>query len=147
MSETKNLQVTQPHIPGGDPLVSTKKVLKNLSKSQEILEYLEFDPIVELVSKYKELEALCNWHERWRIGEIQPISANGRARNYSPTAHAEIYDRLLKVSEQLLRYKYGRIPETLEIQHKEIPPFVVNLSREGDTYSLNEKGEASDDYI
>jgi hypothetical protein len=49
-----------------------------------------------------------------------------------------LYDRQLRVGEQLLRYGYGRVPEVVQIEEKRIEPLVVNLTKEGDTFIINE---------
>lgn len=107
-------------------------------RSQQKLHELKFDPIEQLVDKYMKLEAELAYQEAIRAGTIVPLSATGKPRPYNPEVHMAIYDRLVAVSEKLLRYKYGRVPETSVIENREKPPLVINLSKEGEKFVINE---------
>ena len=82
-------------------------------KSVLRLRQLQYDPIGELVEKYRKLEAELEYQEKLRSGEIVELNAQGKPRSYRAEIHHAIYDRLIAVSDKLMRYKYGRVPETI----------------------------------
>jgi hypothetical protein len=100
------------------------------------LDDLKFDPIRELVEKYRKLEGELEYQEKVRSNEIVPLTATGKIRWYNPETHMGIYDKLLNTGDKLLRYYYGRVPETIQIEEKQAMPLVVNLTKEGDVYTI-----------
>jgi hypothetical protein len=54
-----------------------------------------------------------------------------------------IYDKQIAIAEKLLRYNYGRVPEISEEQQRAPMPLIVNLTKKGDTYIVN--NEVPDD--
>ena len=107
-------------------------------RSQQKLAELGFDPIEQLVQKYLQLEAEVAYQEAIREGTIVPLNAAGKPRAYNPEVHMALYDKMIAVSDKLLRYKYGRVPETTVIENKEKPPLVINLTKEGEKYIIND---------
>jgi hypothetical protein len=105
-------------------------------RSVSRLDDLKFDPIRELVEKYRKLEGELEYQEKVRSNEIVPLTATGKIRWYNPETHMGIYDKLLNTGEKLLRYYYGRVPETIHIEEKQAMPLVVNLTKEGDVYTI-----------
>lgn len=76
------------------------------------LEALGFNPIDQLVSTYVRLEEEIKRQEALRSGELKELTHTGRRRGYREETHFSLYDKLIAVSEKLLRYRYGRVPET-----------------------------------
>jgi hypothetical protein len=107
-------------------------------KSVVRLRQLQYDPIGELVEKYRKLEAELEYQEKLRSGEIVELNAQGKPRSYRAEIHHAIYDRLIAVSDKLMRYKYGRVPETVLIEEKKPLPLIVNLTKKGETYVVND---------
>jgi hypothetical protein len=107
-------------------------------KSVKRLNQLDFDPIKVLVDKYNQLEKEIEYQNKRRSGAIVELLPSGKPRSYSYEHHMALYDRQLRVGEQLLRYGYGRVPEVVQIEEKRIEPLVVNLTKEGDTFIINE---------
>lgn len=108
-------------------------------RSQLRLKHLGFDPIGELVKQYRQLELELEYQEGLRSGAIVELSAStGKAKAYRPEVHHAIYDKLIKVGEALLRYGYGRVPETTVVEEKRPMPLVVNLTKKGETYVIND---------
>jgi len=107
-------------------------------RSQKRLEVLNFDPIGTLVDQYRKLEEELVYCEKVRDGIIVPLNpATGKVRPYNAKLHMDIYDRLIKIGEALLRYGYGRVPETNVMETKRPMPLVVNLTKKGEIYQLN----------
>jgi hypothetical protein len=97
---------------------------------------LRFDPIKEIVLKYRKLEEELVYQEKVRNNEIIPMTATGRIRSYNAEVHMGIYDKLLNTGDKLLRYYYGRVPETTILEEKQVSPLIVNLTRDGEVYTI-----------
>ena len=49
------------------------------------------------------------------------------------------YDKLINIGDKLLRYGYGRVPETINIEDRRPSPLVINLTKKGDQYIVNDE--------
>jgi hypothetical protein len=107
-------------------------------RSVKRLENLGFDPIGELVATYRKLEEELVYYEGWRDGTIVPLTSTGKARSYVAEAHMALYDKRIKIGEALLRYGYGRVPENVDQSEKAPMPLIVNLTKKGEQYCVNE---------
>jgi hypothetical protein len=107
-------------------------------KSIRRLAQLDYDPIGELVDKYRKLEKEVERQEKIRDGLIVELTSTGKPRAYRAEIHHALYDKLIAVGDKLLRYKYGRVPETLEIKHDRPAAMVVQLTKAGETYTIGE---------
>lgn len=114
------------------------KPIENIPKSAAKLVSLNFDPIEKLVEQYTVLQKEIEYQEKLRNNEIIEVNAKGAVRTYRAEIHMSLYDKLINISEKLTRYGYGRVPETTIVEDKRIPPLVVQLTQEGDTYNINE---------
>ena len=136
---------TQPKMIGGRVL--GKPIYTNGGKrSVARLKYLGYDPIGELVTKYKELESELDRQKRIRNNEIVELTASGRPRSFNPETMMSIFDKQIAIAEKLLRYGYGRVPETNVDEAKPAMPLVVNLTKKGDTYVANDTTDEGDDF-
>lgn len=129
--------IKQPPIKGG-PIRGVSPFRAGTPRSYSRLKQLQFDPIEQLVIKYREIENEIEYQNKRRSGEIVELLPNGKLRPYSYEHHMALYDRLLRVGEQLLRYGYGRVPEVIQVEEKKVEPLVVNLTKKGETYVINE---------
>jgi hypothetical protein len=107
-----------------------------MDKSKIKLNSLGFDPIEQLVIQYEKLKKEVEYYEGWRDGTIVPLTSTGKTRTYNAEVHMAVYDRLIKISESLLRYGYGRVSETSIVENKNIAPLVINLHKEGEVYQI-----------
>jgi hypothetical protein len=129
--------IVQPEIKKGG-FGSKPNYKAGAKRSIQRLESLGFDPIKSLVENYQKLQEELVYHEKWRDGEIVPLTANGKVRSYNAETHMTIYDKLIKVGESLLRYGYGRVPENVDQSEKAPMPLIVNLTKKGEQYCVNE---------
>jgi len=123
----------QPKITGGG---GNRNFIGGSKRSICRLDDLKFDPIRELVEKYRRLEGELEYQEDVRANKIVPLTSTGKVRAYNAETHMVIYDKLLNTSEKLLRYYYGRVPETTIVEEKKALPLIVNLTRDGETYTI-----------
>jgi hypothetical protein len=85
------------------------------------------------VDTYRKLEGELAWWEGIRDGTIQDVmgldsKGEVRLRKYSFDAHMRIFEQLDRAADGLMRYAYGRVPETQIVENKARVPFVINLS-------------------
>jgi hypothetical protein len=109
------------------------------------LKDLGFDPIEALVHQYRFLEEQLQYYNDWRDNKIVPLTSTGKTKWYNEQTHMNLIDKMTAVSDKLLRYKYGRVPETNIIEDKMRSPLVINLTREGDTHVIGEYNDSDDE--
>ena len=101
-------------------------------ESRAKLKKLGFDPIEKLVNLYNKLEQENEFYCKLReVGQLQELDNMGepiRTVRYSHIAHTNILSQLEQVSSQLLRYRYARVPETINMESSKIPTLNINLT-------------------
>lgn len=113
-------------------------------RSIQRLAQLDFDPIGELVQKYRKIEKELELQEELREGRVVHLKPDGKARQYYADQHMAIYDKLLSVADKLLRYGYGRVPETSIVKNEAPPAFIVNLAKPGEQYVVAPEADEGD---
>lgn len=142
--------IKQPPLRGGRP-PGIPQFQAGGQKSVLRLRQLQYDPIGELVETYNKLKAELERQEKIRDGIIVELNSSGKPRAYRAEVHHAIYDKLIAIGDKLLRYGYGRVPETLLVEERKPQPLVVNLTKKGDTYVVNDEmpdailGDGSED--
>jgi hypothetical protein len=117
----------EPRMPEKYSPVRQERFPRGGLRSVARLSELRYDPIKELVNLYEKLRADNERYERWQRGDITPLDGNGNARRYSAQAHAAVREQMIRVGESLLRYGYGRVPETVNVESN-AAPLVINLA-------------------
>lgn len=139
--------ISQPPIPkrvvGED--TKTKRFFAGSKKSQIRLKQLYFDPIEELVNQYRLLSAEVDRQEKIRNREIIELTTTGKERAYRAEIHHALFDKMTKIAGELLRYGYGRVPELNVTENRAPASLVVNLTKKGDQYVVNEPEPVTDD--
>lgn len=130
--------IEQPKGKGGRP-PGIPQYSAGAKRSVARLENLRFDPIGELVDQYRRLQDELAYQEKLRSGAIVELGPTGKPRSYRAEIHMAIYDKLIAIGDKLLRYGYGRVPETLQIEETKAAPLVINLTKKGETYIINNK--------
>lgn len=102
------------------------------------LKNLGFDPIKELVDKYRDLENELTRQKKIRNSEIVELYPSGKPKAFNPELMLAIYDKQVAIAEKLLRYRYGRVPE-IEDAPKAPMPMIINLTQKGETYIINDE--------
>lgn len=136
-----NIPVAQPHLRGAPPRGDTKSRMnfeKGSRKSQLKLESLNFDPITELVIQYRKIQWEIAYQEKLRSQEIVELTGTGKPRAYRAEIHQTWYDKQIKIGESLLRYCYGRVPETVVLDNERPSSLIINLTPEGQVYKIGE---------
>lgn len=120
--------------------VSDKPIKYNSGSSTSVskLQQLHFDPIERLVATYIKLEDEIDRQERLRSGALKELMGNGKQRSYRQEDHFALYDKLINISEKLLRYRYGRVPEgDNQDKIRKAGALVVHLTKKDGVHQIN----------
>jgi hypothetical protein len=120
------------------------KYVAGAARSVGRLKALKFDPIGELVTKYRQLEDEVERQKLIRDGVIVELTSAGKPRSYRPEVHHALFDKQISIGEKLLRYAYGRVPDEGIETPKTPMPLIVNLTKKGETYIANESADTED---
>jgi len=119
-------------MPPNATLVDGNKILAGSRRSRKRLEELNFDPMQKLVRQYNELEAEDIFLKELRkVTAVVQHDARGKEIGkikYSAMYHVSVIAQMGKISEGLLRYGYGRIPESVTVNNDTDTPMVINLT-------------------
>jgi hypothetical protein len=137
-----DLTPTPAEQPKNHPGSGAPRWIAGAQRSVGRLKYLGYDPIGELVKKYKELDVELAHQQKLRSGEIVELNAYGKPRNFNPQVLMEIYDKQINIAEKLLRYRYGRVPEGELPNYDRPSSLIVNLTKKGESYVVNNDTES-----
>jgi hypothetical protein len=114
------------------------------------MEHLEFDPLERLIKLYRDLEEedqywkMLRRHEMVEETSVSPLGVTKKKRKYSIMAHTAVMAQMAKIGNDLMRYKYSRVPEnTVESDKDEIGDFELVLT-EGDYEEVSDDGNETD---
>jgi hypothetical protein len=131
MSEKTPTPIAQPPLKRGRP-PGKANFAEGAKRSVSVLKNLGFDPIRELVNRYGEIKREVEyWKDIRSRRVIEIIDEKGRERHYDSDAHMAAEKMLLDIGDKLLRYGYGRVPETINVNDNAPPPLIINLTKEG----------------
>lgn len=130
-------EIKQPPLRGGRT-AGVGQFHSGAKRSVARLKQLNYDPIGELVANYRKLQAEVERQEKIRDGAIVELTSTGRTKAYRAEVHHALYDKLITIGDKLLRYGYGRVPETTIVEDRKPMPLVVNLTKKGEVYTVNE---------
>lgn len=128
--------IEQPKL-SAEGLPSEKRFAAGSQRSVARLRSLKFDPIERLVVLYQGLEKEDQYHRNVRDNIIVPLNARGKPVAYNAKAHSDVLAQMAKIGADLLRYNYGRVPETLNINPNSAPPVVINLTSNKGELTIN----------
>ena len=130
-------EIKQPPLRGGR-VAGVGQFHSGSKRSVARLKQLNYDPIGELVANYRKLQAEVERQEKIRDGVIVELTSTGKVKAYRAEVHHALYDKLIAIGDKLLRYGYGRVPETTIVEDRKPMPLVVNLTKKGEIYTVNE---------
>ena len=133
MSEKDPTPTAMPVLPKRGRPPGTPHYASGAKRSVGVLRELKFDPIGKLVERYREMEKEVEYWKAIRDRSlIEVMNADGKERYYNSDAHMAAEKMLMDIGDKLLRYGYGRVPETVNVNDNRPPPLIVNLTKEGD---------------
>lgn len=134
----------QPQVKGGiQPGQSPRHAAFQAGSQRAIarLESLKFDPIGELVDSYHKTCDEITIQEALRDGTLQELKADGKPKAFYMDNLLRLMEMKINIADKLLRYGYGRVPETV-VEEKQAPPsFVFQLTPKGVPYKLPDTTE------
>lgn len=104
-------------------------VARYSKSSVQRLQELGFDPIQKLVQLYEDITK--------EIAELDELKMNpkmlknGDVRRYSSMAHAQLITTQQKLINDLMRYGYARVPETVNVKPELPSGITINLTPKG----------------
>jgi hypothetical protein len=122
-----------------------KRIHAGSARSKERLRELGFDPIGELVETYEQILELIQYEYDLRDGIVVRLTKAGAERVWYPDMLDKLMDKKLRVAEQLLRYGYGRVPETVNVMEKKPMPLIINTTKKGEVYHAGSANYMDDD--
>ena len=98
-------------------------------KSVARLGELEYDPIEELVTQKARLEKEDKYWCDVRDRKITHMDSEGKIRTprYNGQIHGTVLTLLNKTAVDLLRYQYGRVPETVNVNAHVLPGMEIKM--------------------
>jgi hypothetical protein len=103
-----------------------KRKEKQFKLSQYRLKELGYDPIKELVKQADNLKREIKRQEDIRDGRRVFVRPDGKEERYNYDFHMRLLDKVQDVSVELLRYGYGRVSETLNL-NSDAPAFALQV--------------------
>lgn len=101
------------------------KRLSVYAASRHMAQY-NFDPLDKLMKLYERVQGEIQWMERLKDGSL--VCKDGTTHKYSKMAHAALLAQQQKLLNDLMRYGYSRMPETLNVEAPDMPRPVINLT-------------------
>lgn len=115
-------------------------------KSEKKLDEMKYDPLERQVRLIMRLEKELDRQEMIRSGELIELTPTGKRRYYNEMNHLSIYDKLAKANNDLIKYKYGKVPDNIEENNKQVHTLTIGLSEEGAVFEIGGE-EDNEEYI
>jgi len=141
MSAKESTNITRNEIKGinrervkGNRPVGKPNYLAGGHRSRAVLKDVGYDPIRELVNRYRIIERDADFWRSIRDGTIVPVTENG-VKKYNALAHSTSEAMLVTIGEKLLRYGYGRVPE-VDNSERRPTPLIIDLGARDGTLTI-----------
>lgn len=112
-------------------------VKRTVHNSIMAMDKLGYDPITELLNNRERILVQIQYYEDWRTGKLVPLDRNCKEKAYFPKEHMLLFDKLTKIDEALLRYRYARVPEPDNVEKTHASSLIVNLTHKGNQHVIN----------
>lgn len=110
-------------------------MLRHNKSAVKRLQELGFDPLEELIKLFDRVNEEID--DMLALKEAPKKLTDGTFRRFSQMAYASLIATQQKLSNDLMRYGYARVPETVIVE-KEIPRPVINLTKKGEAFEPTE---------
>lgn len=101
------------------------------------LALMNFDPLEKLVKLYERIQGEIQWMERLKDATL--ITKDGTTHKYSKMAHHALLAQQQKLLNDLMRYGYARVPETVHIETSELPSPIINLTPKSPSLTVSKE--------
>ena len=133
-----SVNVSQPDEPGNRRGRKVGSQLRYSKSSVMKLAELGVDPIEMMVQTYHEVTE--EMKDMLKLKTQPLVLPNGDTRRFSAMAYAQLLTIHQKIAADLMRYGYGRVPETVKIEEKKLPSLVIQLTPKGGVFSAEDEG-------
>lgn len=124
------MTVQQPaEVPGNRRGRKPGSVTRHSKSAVVRLAELGFDPIEKLVQLYHDISREIEELDQLKLTPL--MLKNGDVRRYSSMAHAQLITTQQKLINDLMRYGYARVPETVNIKPEAPKGITINLTPKG----------------
>jgi hypothetical protein len=126
-----------PNLRRGGPLPGFKK--KYSRESIRALAKLDFDPIQKMVQLYHRIDAqLTRQEELQAMKDVAELETGKQVKNgYSAMAHMGFATAQEKLLNDLIPYRYAKIPVDEAKKDDVPPPLTIELTQEGDVFVID----------
>jgi hypothetical protein len=134
--KSTDIVIGNPQLTQQPPTPRTMKPGRKRKYSHESimkLEKLGFDPIEEMVKLFHDIQAQITFQENEQeVARALTAKGDYKTRTrYSAMAHSALMESRRNIIVDLMRYRYGRVPETVNLTQKDLPPMVIQLAVHG----------------
>jgi hypothetical protein len=121
----------------GQDLAAVNLVSNDQNDAVQLLNDLSYDPVRALVAIDKRLQEEDKFNQMLREAKLSPdTDESGKPirvpLSYSGINHTNILAGRVKIAESLLRFKYARKSETVQINSLPVAPLVIQLTDDSD---------------
>lgn len=115
-----------------------RRTPKKALTSEQKLAQLGFDPIEEAVKLYKHVRKEILYMEGLRVVPdgmtIDPPKGCKTRQRYSSMAHGALLTLEQKLINDLMRYGYARVSESVTVETKDATPLCITMTQKGEVY-------------
>ena len=140
-NDDPSVNVSQPDEPGNRRGRKVGSQLRYSKSSVMKLAELGVDPIEMMVQTYHEVTEEMKDMQALKLKPL--VLPNGDTRRFSAMAYAQLLTIHQKIAADLMRYGYGRVPETVKIEEKKLPGLTIQLTPKGGVF----QAEGPDEFL
>lgn len=130
------MTVQQPvEVPGNRRGRKPGSVTRHSKSAVVRLAELGFDPIEKLVQLYHDITREIEELDALKMTPL--MLKNGDVRRYSSMAHAQLITTQQKLINDLMRYGYARVPETVNVKPEAPKGITINLTPKGGVFNAD----------
>lgn len=105
---------------------------------------LGYDPIVELVAQHRHLMEEIRTLQNIRDGSLVRLDKDGKEEKYSRMHYVELMTLAQKISADLLRYRYARVPEMGDFLRAAPMVMKVQLTSSDEEFTIGQEPDVID---
>lgn len=100
---------------------------------------LGFDPIEKLVECHKSIASEIQRQQKLQKEKDEKELITGKMckNGYSAMAHTALLVAEQKLLNDLVPYRYSKVPVEVKVDDNSLPPIMISLTKQGDVYSID----------
>ena len=129
------VNIKQPDVPSNYKGRKPGSVTRHNKSAVVKLYELGFDPIEKLVQLYRDISKEIEELDTLKLHPV--MLPNGEVRRYSSMTHAQLLATQQKLINDLMRYGYARVPETVNVKTETPKGITINLTPKGAVFDVD----------